>query len=204
MAAAAAAAKSRQSCPILCIPIDGSPPGSAVPGILQARTLEWVAMSLSNAWKWKWSRSVVPDSLRPMDCSLPGSSVHGIFQARVLEWGAIAFSRWQWKSDNKNNFLKFFIFCPTQCQLYTLSHDLYIVIKLLLQACFASHLPSLTAWVSDASVSGFRDWIPWTESQGQRSLAGYSPWGCKKSDMTEATEYTHTHTHTHTHTYIYI
>ena len=48
-----AAAKSLQSCPTLCDPIDGSPPGSAVPGILQARTLEWVAISFSNAWKWK-------------------------------------------------------------------------------------------------------------------------------------------------------
>ena len=48
-----AAAKSRQSCPTLCNPIDGSPPGSSVPGILQARTLEWVAISFSNAWKWK-------------------------------------------------------------------------------------------------------------------------------------------------------
>ena len=51
--AAAAAAKSLQLCPTLCDPIDGGPPGSAVPGILQARTLEWVAISFSNAWKWK-------------------------------------------------------------------------------------------------------------------------------------------------------
>ena len=51
--AAAAAAKSLQSCPTLCDPTDGSPPGSPVPGILQARTLEWVAISFSNAWKWK-------------------------------------------------------------------------------------------------------------------------------------------------------
>ena len=50
---AAAAAKLRQSCPTLCNPIDRSPPGSPVPGILQARTLEWVAISFSNAWKWK-------------------------------------------------------------------------------------------------------------------------------------------------------
>ena len=50
---AAAATKSLQSCPTLCDPIDGSPPGSAVPEILQARTLEWVAISFSNAWKWK-------------------------------------------------------------------------------------------------------------------------------------------------------
>ena len=48
-----AAAKSLQSCPTLCDPIDGSPPGSPIPGILQARTLEWVAISFSSAWKWK-------------------------------------------------------------------------------------------------------------------------------------------------------
>ena len=91
---AAAAAKSLQSCPTLCDPIDGSPTGSPVPGILQARILEWVAISFSNAWKWKvkvksLSRVRLCD---PMDCSLPGSSIHEIFQARVLEWGAIAFS----------------------------------------------------------------------------------------------------------------
>ena len=60
---AAAAAKSLQLCPTLCDPIDGSPPGSSVPGILQARTLEWVAISFSNAWKGKVkvkSRSRVP------------------------------------------------------------------------------------------------------------------------------------------------
>ena len=51
-AAAAAAAKSLQSCLTLCDPTDGSPPGSPVPGILQARTLEWVAISFSNSWKW--------------------------------------------------------------------------------------------------------------------------------------------------------
>ena len=49
----AAAAKSLQSCLTLCDPIDGSPPGFPIPGILQARTLEWVASSFSNAWKWK-------------------------------------------------------------------------------------------------------------------------------------------------------
>ena len=49
----AAAAKSLQSCPTLCDPIDGSPSGSPIPGILQARTLEWVAISFSNAGKWK-------------------------------------------------------------------------------------------------------------------------------------------------------
>ena len=64
-----------------------------IPGILQARTLEWVAISFSNAGKWKVKvKSISPTLSDPMDCSLPGYSVHGIFQARVLEWGAIAFS----------------------------------------------------------------------------------------------------------------
>ena len=88
------AAKSLQSCLTLCDTIDSSPPGSPVPGILQARTPEWVAISFSSAWKWKVkvkSLSRVP-LFAPMDYSLPGSSIHGIFQARVLEWGAIAFS----------------------------------------------------------------------------------------------------------------
>ena len=91
-----AAAKSLQSCPTLCDPIDGSPPGSPVPAVLQARTLEWVAISFSNAWKWKVkvrSLSHVWLIASDYDCSPPGSSVHGIFQTRILEWGAIAFSR---------------------------------------------------------------------------------------------------------------
>ena len=76
MVQAAAAAKSLQSWPILCDPIDGSPPGSPVPGILQARTLVWVAISFSNAWKWKWkwSRSVLSNSSRP----------HGLQPTRLL------------------------------------------------------------------------------------------------------------------------
>ena len=79
-----------------------SPPGSAVPGILQARTLEWVAISFSNAWKWKVkvkSLSKCPTLRDSMDCSLPGSSVHGIFQARVLEWGAIVAQHSNDKTD---------------------------------------------------------------------------------------------------------
>ena len=65
---------SRFSCVQLCNPIDSSPPGSPVPGILQARILEWVAISFSNVWKWKWSRSVVSDSYWP----------HGLEPTRLL------------------------------------------------------------------------------------------------------------------------
>ena len=76
--------------------MDGSPPGSPIPEILQARTLEWVAISFSNAWKWKVKVKLL-SHVRLLAtpwtaCSLAGSSVHGVFQARVLEWGAIAFS----------------------------------------------------------------------------------------------------------------
>ena len=76
--AAAAAAKSLQSCPTLCDPIDGSPPGSPIPGILQARTLEWVAISFFNACMCVKSLQLCPTLCDLMDSSPPGSSVHGI------------------------------------------------------------------------------------------------------------------------------
>ena len=96
-AAAAAAAKSLQSCPTLCDPIDGSPPGSCVPGILQARILEWVAISFSNACMHAKLLQSHPILCDPMDSRPPGSPVQGILQARVLEWVAISFP----KTNNK-------------------------------------------------------------------------------------------------------
>ena len=79
-----AAAKSLQSCPTLCDPIDGGPPGSPIPGILLLQ-----CMKVKSESEVAQSCPTLSD---PMDCSLPGSSIHGIFQARVLEWGAITFS----------------------------------------------------------------------------------------------------------------
>ena len=90
-AAAAAAAKSCQSCPTLCDPSDGSPPGSSVPGILEARTLEWVSISFSNACMHAKSLQMCPTLSDPIDGSPPGSSVPGFLQARILEWVAISF-----------------------------------------------------------------------------------------------------------------
>ena len=112
------AAKSLQSCPTLCNPIDSSPPGSPVPGILQARTLEWVAIFFSNAWKWKvkvkslsriwllaipWTAAYQASlsmgfSRQEYWSGLPLPSpwphiVHGILQVRILEWVAFSFSR---------------------------------------------------------------------------------------------------------------
>ena len=106
VAAAAAAAKSLQSCLTLCDPIDGSPVGSSVPGILQARTLEWVAIFPLHRMKVKSESEVAqssPTLSDPMDCSPPGSSVHGIFQARVLEWVAIASTHFPCSLQNWSN-----------------------------------------------------------------------------------------------------
>ena len=92
---AVAAAKSLQSCPTLCHPIDGSPPGSPVPGISPGKNTGVGCHVLLQCMKVKSESEVAQLCLTlsdPMDCSLPGSSVHGIFQARVLEWAATAFS----------------------------------------------------------------------------------------------------------------
>ena len=87
---AAAAAKSPQSCPTLCDPIDGSPPGSPIPGILQARTLEWVAIAFSNAWEWKVkveSLSRVPLSATPWTAAYQPPPSMGF--SRQEYWSAV-------------------------------------------------------------------------------------------------------------------
>ena len=107
------AAKSLQSYPTLCDPIDGSPPGSPIPGILQARTLEWVAISFS-CMKVKSESEVAqpcPTPSDPMDCSPQGSSIHGISQARVLEWGAIASSVSNANTENMPLKMRLFEYC---------------------------------------------------------------------------------------------
>ena len=83
-----AAAKSLQSCPTLCDPVDGGPPGSPVPGILQARTLEWVAISFSSAWKWKVK---VKSLSRVQLLATPWTAAH---QAPP----SMRFSRWEYWS----------------------------------------------------------------------------------------------------------
>ena len=92
---AAAAAKLLQSCPTLCDPIDGIPPGSPRPWDSPGKNTGVGCHFLLQCMKVKSEREVTqscPTLRDPMDRSLPGSSVHGIFQARVLEWGVIAFS----------------------------------------------------------------------------------------------------------------
>ena len=87
---AVAAARSLQLCPTLFDPIDSSPPGTSIPGILQARILEWGAISSSNACMHAKLLQSCLTLCDPMNSSPPGSSVHGILYARILEWVAIA------------------------------------------------------------------------------------------------------------------
>ena len=146
---------------LLCDPIDRSPPGYPVPGILQAKNTGVGCRFLFQCMKVKRESEVAqscPTLSDPMDCSPPGSSVHGIFQARVLEWGFKVF--WVGKES----------------------------------ACNAGD-PGFDPWVG--TIPWRRAWQPAPvflpgESHGQRSLAGYSPWGRRASDMTERLSTQHT------------
>ena len=96
LACVAAAGKSLQLCPTLCDPRDGSPPGSPVPGILQARTLEWVAISFSKAWKWK----VKGKSLsRVRLLATPGTAAHqappSLGFSRPEHWSGVPWTKQQ-------------------------------------------------------------------------------------------------------------
>ena len=107
---AAAAAKSLQSCPTLCDPIGGSPPGSPVPGILQARTLEWVAISFSNAWKWKGKLKLLSHTwllVTPWAAAHQAPPSLGFF--RLEHWSGSPFpspmhesKNWKWKLKVKS------------------------------------------------------------------------------------------------------
>ena len=97
----AAAAKSLQSCPTLCDPVDGSPPRSPIPGILQVRTLVWVAISFSNAWKWKVkvkSLSRVWPSATPWTAGCY-FSLQGIFPTQGLNLCFLRLLHWQAESS---------------------------------------------------------------------------------------------------------
>ena len=106
-------AKSLQSCPTLCDPIDGSPPGSPVPGILQARTLEWVAISFSNAWRWKVkvkSLSRVGPSVTPWIAALQAPP--SMEFSRQEYWSGVPLP----SPISSITVLKHLTFCWTTCQ----------------------------------------------------------------------------------------
>ena len=140
-----AAAKSLQSCPTLCDPIDGSPPGSPVPGILQARTLEWVAISFSmhESEKWKGSRSVVSDPQRP----------HGLQPSRLLH---------PWDFPGKS----------TRVGCHHLSLIVFSAISLALeQKMFVVSLWDILAWGESKRGPDPLRKIQWTEPQNWNSTS---------------------------------
>ena len=106
----AAAAESLQSCPTLCDPLDGSLPGSPVPGILQARTLEWVAISFSNAWKWKVkvkSLSRVRASAAPWTAAYQAPLSMGFSRQEYWSGVPVPSPRWTWGASKQQQ-LEFF------------------------------------------------------------------------------------------------
>ena len=136
---AAAAAKLLQSCPTLCDPVDSSPPGSPVPGSLQARTLEWVAISFSNAWKWKvkvkslscvrlWATPWTAPTrlLRPWD--FPGKGA-GVGCHCFLRRGELSNSKIGWV------FPPTCLFLGKKNPLWPTVHVIYIYISLARSAC---------------------------------------------------------------------
>ena len=141
------AAKSLQSSPTLCDPIDGSPPGSPVPGILQTRTLEWVAISFSNAWKWK-VKVKSPSRVRPSATSWTAT-----YQAPP----STGFSRQEYWSgvplpspNNFNNYLKLtllflILWFLLHCSTITLGYTAFKLILSSLLFClqFSTFFPPI-------------------------------------------------------------
>ena len=177
---AAAAAKSLQSCPTLCDPIDGSPRGSHPWDSLGKNTgvgCHFLLQCMKVKSESEVSQSC-PTLSDPMDCSSPGSSAHGIFQARVLEWGAIAFSGHRTYQPETPGFCEdgrhlvcLFVSCYSTCWGFPGGKEF---------ACqFRRHKRrGFNPWVG--KIPWRRKWQPTPvflseKFHGQRSLAGYSP-----------------------------
>ena len=159
--------------------MDGSPPGSPVPGILQARTLEWVAMSFSNAWKWKVKvKSLSRVWLLATPWTAANQAPWSMGFSRQECWNGLPLlgrvkniwekkSSWSSKTRNLN-------FSVAGNYLYSICIVLNIV-------------PGFNPWVR--KILWRRKWQPTPvllpgKFHGQRSLVGYSPWGCKELDKT--------------------
>ena len=179
----AGAAKSLQSCPTLCDPVDGSPPGSSVPGILQARILEWVAISCSSAWKWKMKVKLLSVPLFATPWTVA-------YQAPP----SMGFSRQEYRSG---------LPCPSPGDPGSIpgsgrspGEGIGYPLQYSWASLVAQMVKNLPA-VQESWVLSLVRKIPWgghgnplqyswlENPCGQRSLVGYSPWGCKESDMIE-------------------
>ena len=110
----AAAAKSLQSCQTLCDPIDSSPPGSPIPGIHQARTLEWIAISFSNAWKWKVkmkSLSLVRLLATTRTAAYQATPSMGFSRQEYWSGVSLPSPADSYRHRQKNNFRKWYTLC---------------------------------------------------------------------------------------------
>ena len=141
MSYAAAAAKSLQLCLTLCDPIDGSPPGSPIPGVLQARALEWVAISFSNAWNWKVKvKSLSPVRLFATPWTAAYQAPPPLGFSRQEYWRGLPLPSPSCHIDTNKEIeeklcvcdevlgftlLTIFIYNIYQCQLYILPHTLH-------------------------------------------------------------------------------
>ena len=147
----------------------------APPSLGFSRTLEWVAISFSNACKWKVK---VKSLSNPMDCSPPASSVHGIFQARVLEWGAIALSTMNCsaliKRENGEMIFCYMWGCSKKATICKPggepSLDIESVSTLILDFPVSGTIKNNVCCLSHLAL------LP-GKSHGWRSLVGCSPWG---------------------------
>ena len=189
--AATTAAKLLQSCPTLCNPRDGSPSGSAVPGILQARTLEWVAISFSNAWseKWKWSHSVMSDFLWPHELQptrllhpwdFPGKSTgvgcHHLLRELPHSPAIPLLDIYleKVKALSRKKYMYTYVYCGL---------PRWLSVKESACQCRRYGRPGFCPWVQKSPWR--RKWqstpvfLP-GKSHGQRSLEGYCPWGLKR------------------------
>ena len=168
---AAAAATLLQSCLTLCDPIDGNPPGSPVPGILQERTLEWVAISLSNAWKWK-------PKVKLLSC-VRLQQPHGLQPTRLLH---------PWDFPGKSTGVGCHCVCRTLKMWQRPSHNIKSEMLDINMTCHKITL--MTRLRCMCAKLWRRRWHPTPvllpgNSHGQRSLVGCSPLGHEESDTTE-------------------
>ena len=173
-----AAAKSLQSCPTLWDPIDGNPPGSPVPGILQARTLEWVAIAFSNAEKWKVevkSLSRVRLFATPRTAAYQAPPSMGF--SRQEYWSGVpspspGITAYSGQTGNVSH------------TMATLGLPWWLRGK---EICLQCRRPGFNPWVG--KIPWRRAWLPTPvylpgEFHGWKSLTGYSPWGCNELDTT--------------------
>ena len=209
---AAAAAKSLQLCLTLCNPIDGSSPGPTFPGILQVRTLEWVAISSSNAWKWKVkvkSLSRVRLLATPWTAAYQASPPMGF--SRQEYWSGLPLPSLKGELDLPFKTIALVWVGCVLCLFITLYDKQPLTAKMHLAtslsgisrawdyieaslvALMVKHLPAM--WETQVQFLGWEDPLEkkWQstpvflpgKSHGWRSLVGYSPCGSKESDTTE-------------------